>query len=51
MSITKAVQAVGMGLLDQHIHHCVKASVLEDTDGGEARIDEAISAIARLLKA
>lgn len=51
VSVSKAVQTVGMGLLDQHIHHCVKASVMEDKDGGDAKIDEAMTAIARLLKA
>ncbi len=51
VSVSKAVQAVGMGLLDEHVHHCVRESVLEDSDEGQAKIDEAMNAIARLMRA
>ena len=49
-SVTKALQGVGLGLLDEHIRHCVRDSLLEDTDSGDAKIDEATAAIARLLR-
>ena len=49
-SVTKALQGVGLGLIDEHIRHCVRDSLLEDTETGDAKIDEATAAIARLLR-
>jgi len=49
-SVTKALQGVGMGLLDEHIRHCVQEAVLESEEAGNAKIDEATAAIARLLR-
>ncbi len=51
-AVTKALQAVAIGLLDEHVHHCVANAVL---DGDEANlhemINEATRAIERLVKA
>jgi DNA-binding FrmR family transcriptional regulator len=49
-SVTKALQGVGVGLLDEHIRHCVRNAVLDGDDAGDAKIDEAITAIERLLR-
>jgi CsoR family transcriptional regulator, copper-sensing transcriptional repressor len=49
-SVTKALQSVGMGLVDEHIRHCVKEAAVESDDKGNAMIDEATAAIARLLR-
>lgn len=49
-SVTKALQGVGMGLLDEHIRHCVQEAALESEEAGNAKIDEATAAIARLLR-
>jgi len=49
-SVTKALQGVGLGLIDEHIRHCVRDSLLEGTESGDAKIDEATAAIARLLR-
>ncbi len=49
-SVTKALQGVGMGLLDEHIRHCVHEAAAESRDAGDAKIDEATAAIARLLR-
>jgi DNA-binding FrmR family transcriptional regulator len=49
-SVTKALQGVGMGLLDQHLHHCVMDAARADGDDGEAKIDEAMVAVERLLR-
>lgn len=45
-SVTKALQGVGLGLLDGHLRHCVQ----EAGDAGGARIDEAVQAVERLLR-
>jgi DNA-binding FrmR family transcriptional regulator len=49
---TKALQAVAVGLLDEHVRHCVKNAV---ADGDEAALEtmvaEATKAIERLVKA
>ncbi|MEJ7722255.1 MAG: heavy metal translocating P-type ATPase [Ilumatobacteraceae bacterium] len=49
---TKALQAVAISLLDEHVHHCVRNAV---KDGDDAALDtmvaEATQAIARLVKA
>lgn len=50
-SVTKALQSVGLGLLDQHVRHCVTHS--EGRDGHvstDDMIDEAMHAFDRLLR-
>ena len=49
-SVTKALQGVGVGLLDEHIRHCVRGAVQEDGAAGDAKIEEAVAAIERLLR-
>lgn len=49
-SVTKALQAVGLGLLDQHIRHCVLDAASESHEAGEAKVTEAVAAIERLLR-
>ena len=49
-SITKALQNVGVGLVDEHIRHCVQDAIAESPEAGNAKIDEATAAIARLLR-
>ena len=48
-SVTRALQSVALGVLDEHLRHCVAEAVAE---GGEARkkLDEATAAIERLVK-
>jgi DNA-binding FrmR family transcriptional regulator len=50
-SVTKALQAVGLGLLDEHVRHCVRDAVAESEAAGDEKVDEAIAAIDRLLRA
>lgn len=47
---TKALEAVALGLLDEHLAHCVTNAI--HTGGGEAdaKIKEASQAIARLVR-
>jgi DNA-binding FrmR family transcriptional regulator len=49
-AVTKALQAVAMELLGDHLAHCVSEAI--ETGGPEAqeKIDEATQAIARLVR-
>jgi DNA-binding FrmR family transcriptional regulator len=49
-SVTKALQSVGVGLLDEHLRHCVQEATARSEDEGDAKIHEATAAIARLLR-
>ena len=49
-SATKALQAVGIGLVDEHLRHCVRDAVAESDVAGDEKITEATAAIARLVK-
>lgn len=49
-SVTKALQGVGLGLLDEHLHHCVTAAAHESDEAGRDKLDEAVAAIERLLR-
>ena len=49
-SITKALQKVGLGLLDEHISHCVMEAAAEGHEAGDAKVHEAVEAVARLLR-
>jgi DNA-binding FrmR family transcriptional regulator len=44
-SATAALKAVGMGLLDEHVRHCVKESI--ERGSGEEKVEELIAAVAR----
>lgn len=47
-SVTRALQGVAVGLLDEHIRHCVMEAA---TNGDDSRVSEATAAIQRLLRA
>jgi CsoR family transcriptional regulator, copper-sensing transcriptional repressor len=49
-SVTKALQGVGLGLLDEHLRHCVRDAVVESDEAGAAKIEEAVGAVSRLLR-
>jgi DNA-binding FrmR family transcriptional regulator len=44
-SATAALKAVGMGLLDDHVRHCVKESI--DAGTSEEKVEELLAAVAR----
>jgi len=51
-AVTKALQAVAVGLLDEHVRHCVRDAVAEgDEERLETMVAEATKAIERLVKA
>ena len=47
---TKALEAVALGLLDDHLHHCMAHAAQDPTVDMEEKIAEASSAIARLVR-
>jgi DNA-binding FrmR family transcriptional regulator len=47
---TKALQSVAVGLLEQHIHHCVANAAANDPDHLDEMVGEATRAIERLIK-
>jgi len=50
-SVTKALQGVGMGLLDEHIRHCVReAAGSDDHDTFDAKVQEVTTAVSRMLR-
>ncbi len=49
-AMTKALQAVSLGLLEEHLSHCVVDAARTSESEGRAKIDEAVDAIARLVR-
>lgn len=49
-ALTSALQAVGLGLLDDHLAHCVVDAARMDGPEAQAKIKEASDAIARLVR-
>ena len=49
-AMTKALQAVSLGLLDEHLSHCVADAVAAGGPEAEAKLKEASDAIARLVR-
>ena len=47
---TKALQAVALGLLDEHLAHCVTEAAAEGGEVAEQKVAEASAAIARLVR-
>jgi CsoR family transcriptional regulator, copper-sensing transcriptional repressor len=49
-AMTKALQSVALGLLDEHMAHCVVDAAREGGHGAEIKLKEASDAIARLVR-
>ena len=50
-AMTRALEVVALGLLDDHLQHCVlDAARMGDDDSAAAKITEASDAIARLVR-
>ena len=47
---TKALQAVSLGLMEDHLGHCVVDAARESHAAGDAKVREASEAIARLVR-
>ena len=48
--VTKALQAVSLGLLEDHVAHCVVDAARESDEAAELKVREASDAIARLVR-
>jgi len=49
-SVTRALQGVALGMLDDHVRHCVRDAVDKGPEAADEKIDEALAVIARLVK-
>ena len=49
-AVTKALQAVALMLLDDHLDHCLREAVAAGGTEADAKLAEASAAIARLVK-
>ena len=50
-ALTRALQTVATGLVDDHLRHCVlDAARSGDAEGAAAKLQEASAAIARLVR-
>ena len=45
-SVNAALKAVGMGLLDAHVRHCVRESI--EAGRGDEKVEELMAAVGRL---
>ena len=50
-AMTKALQSVALGLLDEHLSHCVVEAARAGGPEADAKVKEASEAIARLVRA
>ena len=49
-AVTKALQAVSLGLLEDHVGHCVVEAARESDEAAGDKVREASEAIARLVR-
>jgi CsoR family transcriptional regulator, copper-sensing transcriptional repressor len=49
-AMTSALQSVALGLLDEHLNHCVVQAAAAGGDEADSKIKEASEAIARLVR-
>mgnify|MGYP006175452869 CR=1 FL=1 len=54
---TRALQSVALGLVDEHIRHCVREAGAATSEGGEAaagefdaKVEEVMAAVSRMLR-
>jgi DNA-binding FrmR family transcriptional regulator len=47
---TSALESVALGLLEEHLGHCVAQAIAEGGDSANAKIREASDAVARLVR-
>ena len=49
-AVTRALQEVAIGLLDEHLGHCVREAIESGGPEADAKVAEASEAVARLVR-
>ena len=49
-AVTSALESVALGLLEEHLSHCVAQAIAEGGDAATAKLREANEAISRLVR-
>jgi DNA-binding FrmR family transcriptional regulator len=49
-AVTRALESVALGLLDDHLSHCVAEAVAQGSESSTEKVREASAAIARLVR-
>lgn len=49
-AVTRALQGVALGLLEDHVQHCVAEALAEGGDVADEKLSEATAAIRRLVR-
>ena len=49
-AVTRALESVTLGLLEDHLSHCVAEAVAKDGESSAEKVREASAAIARLVR-
>ena len=49
-AVTRALQAVALGLLEDHLGHCVAQAIEQGGPEGEEKVREAAAAVSRLVR-
>ena len=49
-AVNSALQSVALGLLDEHLNHCVTRAVADGGEEADQKLAEASAAIARLVR-
>ena len=49
-AVNSALQSVALGLLEEHLNHCVSRAVAEGGEEADKKLAEASAAIARLVR-
>jgi DNA-binding FrmR family transcriptional regulator len=49
-AVTRALQQVALGLLDEHLGHCVRQAIEHGGPEAEEKVAEASAAVARLVR-
>ena len=49
-AVTRALQAVSLGLLDEHVAHCVVDAARESDEAARVKVAEVSAAVARLVR-
>jgi CsoR family transcriptional regulator, copper-sensing transcriptional repressor len=49
-AVTRALQAVALGLLEDHLGHCVAQAIEEGGPEAEEKVKEAAAAVSRLVR-